>query len=84
MKKVKRSRRNPNGATLKETLPVPLYELFSTTKARYAPKKDGLEEKEGVPFECSSTAGLGDTGQSVQAVMLSRGLAKSLSTRVRL
>lgn len=41
---IKRIRRIPDRGTLEDVLPEDLYQLFSETRLRYAPKRDNLEE----------------------------------------
>lgn len=41
---IKRIRRIPGHGTLESVLPEDLYQLFSETRLRYAPKRDNLEE----------------------------------------
>lgn len=41
---IKRVRRIPDRGTLESVLPEDLYQLFSETRLRYAPKRDNLEE----------------------------------------
>ena len=41
---IKRTRRIPDRGTLEGVLPEDLYQLFSETRLRYAPKRDNLEE----------------------------------------
>ena len=41
---IKRVRRIPDRGTLEDVLPEDLYQLFSETRLRYAPKRDNLEE----------------------------------------
>ncbi len=43
LRKYMRSRRVPDQGTLDDLLPEDLYQLFSETKLRYAPKRDNLE-----------------------------------------
>ena len=44
LRKHMRTRRIPDRGTLEGVLPEDLYQLFSETRLRYAPKRDGLEE----------------------------------------
>ncbi|MXW03392.1 MAG: hypothetical protein F4X59_14900 [Holophagales bacterium] len=44
LRKHRRTRRIPDQGTLEDLLPEDLYQLFSETRLRYAPKRDGLEE----------------------------------------
>ena len=49
------STRLPDGQTLADVLPPPLYERFGTVKARYLPRNDGIEEL--VPQEAGEAIG---------------------------